>query len=73
MCMRPAANFMRKGNPANGSFFKTLAVNQDTFGSSAIFICHKTDKITVVFIHRINTLGKRCFTAVAPLRKLESP
>lgn len=70
MRVRTAADLMRKGDPAHGSLFKPLAVDQYAFRRAAVFVRDKANEITIIFVHCTNTRGKGCFTAVAPLRKL---
>ena len=73
MRMRPAADLMWKGNPANGPVRKFLAVDEDTFRRSTIFISDKADQIAVVLIHGADTRGKGRFTAIAPFFQLDLP
>ena len=73
MCMGATADFMWKRNPANGPVRKFFAIDEDTFGRSAIFVGDKADKIAVILIHSAQSRRKGRFAAIASFLQLELP
>ena len=73
MRMGSTADFMRQRNPAYGPVAKALAIDQNAFGCSTIFVSYETDEIAIILVESTHTRSKGRFTCVAPFRKLYLP